>query len=118
MQMGGSRRYRILSWLLLAVVLASGAAGLGMALLRKSATRRPLETALAAYDRRDWNTSALLARTQLKAVKTDTTAMRLLARSLLRQGEAEPALAIYERLGDEMLDAEDYYLLAMEHWRK
>ena len=118
MRTGGIQRRRKLSWLLVTVVLGFGSAGLGVVLLRRAPIRDPLEAALTAYDRHDWNTAALMARARLKAVKTDTKAERLLARSSLRQDKPETALVIYDRLGGAALEAEDYYLLAMEHWRR
>ena len=66
----------------------------------------------SAYARGDWGEAAGRARAVLKADPADPGALRLLARSSARLGRDEPALALFERLGGDRLEAEDHLLLA------
>ncbi len=70
----------------------------------------PLRPGTLAYDARDWPTAEKVARLRLKAQRDDNEAMRLLARSLFRQGRDLPAATIQSRLPDSLLTAEDYFL--------
>ena len=91
----------------------------------------PLTQGGRAYDRGDWPAAARSAREILKVREGDPAALRLLARTSLRMGRDEPALAIYaRRIGKEAIQAEDFLLwgvamrrrgqedVALELWNK
>jgi tetratricopeptide (TPR) repeat protein len=89
-----------------------------------------LPKAALAYDRRDWPAAEHWSREQLKQVRDDSGALRLLARALYRQERDEPATLVSERVPQDMLEAEDYLVrgqafvrvnrpdLAMAAWRE
>jgi len=66
-----------------------------------------------AYRRGDWDAAYQLARERLQTVNKDTEAQRLLARSTARLGRHPEAHSIYAGLGTGLLEAEDYYLIAL-----
>jgi cytochrome c-type biogenesis protein CcmH/NrfG len=99
-------------WALALLLVPAFSAGIGWLIFR--AGNDPLERGLAAYDRKDWQTSWSLAREKLRTEPEDTVSWRLLARSAARMGRVESAQNIYnERLGPEQMQAEDYYLLGI-----
>jgi len=67
--------------------------------------------ARAAYARRDWKGTELLARQQLKQVPNDQKALQLAARAAAHEDRDQTAIAIYSGLILEDMDAEDLYLL-------
>ncbi|GIW85876.1 MAG: hypothetical protein KatS3mg108_0200 [Isosphaeraceae bacterium] len=72
----------------------------------------PLAAGRAAYDRGDYEAAARVARERLREAAGDPDALRLLARSVLRQGRVEVAQGIYQNLSVERMQAEDCLLLA------
>ena len=86
----------------------------GMACLRwweSRAVRGLVPEGLSAYDRGDWERSALLARRRLKEVPDDQEALGLAARGMARQDRDQAAISTYSRLGLNLMTAEDYFLL-------
>ncbi len=73
-----------------------------------------ITAARTAYDRGDWSRVANLARQRLKSNGNDLAALRLLARSSIRMGRhGDGALIYHERLGAEVLEPEDAFLLGL-----
>jgi tetratricopeptide (TPR) repeat protein len=68
---------------------------------------------IEAYRRKEWAEAGELARGWLKSHPDDVEALRLLARSTARLGRDGPANAVFARLGESALQAEDLYLLAL-----
>ena len=66
-----------------------------------------------AYRRGEWSEAAEIARGWLKSRPEDPEGLRLLARSTARQGRDGPANALFSRLGESALKAEDFYLLGL-----
>ena len=64
------------------------------------------------YDRGRWNEAAIWAGKVLKDKPDDREALRLLARSLSRQGRIDLAAVIYGRLGQNEMKGDDYLFLA------
>jgi tetratricopeptide (TPR) repeat protein len=101
------RRWRYI--LIVTMSLAAGTAGLLVAWPRHfpGLTVR----ASAAYDRGDWRTAAALAGERLKTAADDRRALRVLARSAVRQGRDDVARSLYGRLGGgPAMQAEDFFL--------
>jgi tetratricopeptide (TPR) repeat protein len=96
----------VVSVLALVLVLGAGAiVALGF--------RSPdaLREAAAAYARGDWPAAAELAGRRLASRPNDMAAVRLRARSLVRLGRNESAMALYNRkLAGQTLEAEDHFL--------
>jgi formate-dependent nitrite reductase cytochrome c552 subunit len=67
--------------------------------------------AQAAYARGQWERTAEIAHRRLKEAPADPQAFRLAARAAARLDQDQRAIAIYHRLGDEALEAEDAFLL-------
>jgi tetratricopeptide (TPR) repeat protein len=105
-----ARRRRVATALVGAAVL--GALLLGLFARWRDASRAagPLERGASSYGRHDWHSAEQLARQHLKARKDDPEALRLLARSLFRQGKDQAALALCGRIADNFMAAEDYFL--------
>lgn len=79
---------------------------------RRPGSSGPNSTAEAAYLRKEWNTAAKLANDRLRIEKNDVEALRILARSMARQGKDDLATAIYEnRIKLDGMLAEDRFLL-------
>lgn len=99
-------------------VLALAAAIAGLALVialvasRRQSPERALEQASDSYRRGEWGQAADLARLVLKTRPSETSALRILARSSARTGNDAAAEAIYRRLGTGAMSAEDFFLLA------
>jgi len=74
---------------------------------------KPLDLALMAYARGDYETALNLARERLKGTKDDRAAVRLLARASVHLGRDSSALSLYDRLGDRSMMADDFYLLGI-----
>jgi tetratricopeptide (TPR) repeat protein len=114
------------------VCLSIVAATVGAVVIRARWARAkgPLEDAVAAYRLRDWSGAEKKAREQIKKKADDSTALRLLARSLYRQERDRPAALIDQRLAENTASAEDYFLrgqaftrlrqndAAVQVWRK
>src|SRR5690349_14232477 len=107
-----ARRHRVspVAALTLAALALVGAGGLALAWRR--APPKPTEGGRAAYERRDWSAASEWARRALKGRPDDREALRLLARSAGRLGRDESALAIFRRLGEDGMGAEDHLVVA------
>ena len=98
--------------------------------IRRARQASPLSQAALAYNRRDWPAAERWSREQLKQTRDDSGALRILARSLFRQGRDEPAAAVSQRVPQSAFEAEDYLVrgqalgrlnrpdLAMAAWRE
>ncbi len=69
-----------------------------------------LARAQAAYDGRDWTKAAELSRQVLQADHDSVPALLLYARSQARVDRHAAAAAIYRRLGQDRMHAEDFFL--------
>jgi len=99
------------------LVVTACAAGLWQA--RSRWRFDPLSRAAHAYDEGRFSTAAEFSRQALKSKRDDPRALRLLARSSARLGHDDTALSIYSRrLGDQVMEAEDYLLLGLAHQRR
>ena len=99
------RRWRIA---LCFVVLV---AGMALWWLRPRPGSEPLADGLEAYAAGDWARAAATARQRLRRASDDQAAIRLLARSSIRQSRDSVASALYDRLDPRSLGAEDLYLM-------
>jgi hypothetical protein len=90
-------------WCLLAL---GGIAG-GAWWLSAAKAANSLERAARLYKLRDWHKAEQMAREHLKRNPEDRAALRLLSRSLYRQGHDRAAAVISERFGQETMEAED-----------
>ncbi len=107
---------RVVLGLVLAVVGLGVSAG---AFWWSRGTRpRGLELGVSAYAARDYPQAEKRAREWLKTHPDDLVAVRLLIRSLYRQGRDEPANAFLRRLPDSQLEADDFLLLGMAYVRQ
>jgi tetratricopeptide (TPR) repeat protein len=98
-------------YLLLLVTTVAVATVVALFLARARLFPGLIERAVAAYDRGEWSAAAALADERLKSVPDDREAVRLLARSSVRQGRDNAARMLYTRLGGAAaMHAEDYYL--------
>jgi tetratricopeptide (TPR) repeat protein len=99
------------------VVATAALAVTGLALGWGWTSWRPQPDLLAqgtsAYLAGDFRQAADLARSRLKRLPDDTEALRLLARATARLGRDAPANALFARLGNDHLQAEDLYLLGL-----
>jgi tetratricopeptide (TPR) repeat protein len=66
-----------------------------------------------AYERGDWEGVVSASRARLKANRDDVTALRLLARALVRLGRDSTALAVFQRLGPQAMLPDDLCLLGI-----
>jgi len=71
----------------------------------------PLDRAQAAYDRGDDREARAAAVEILSRSPDDLAALRVMARASARLGNDETVQAIYERLGEASLEAEDFFAL-------
>ncbi len=104
-------RGRLWTWGIAVLAVIGAIVGLGIA-WPGLFPHDPLNAGRAAYDRGDWPRAAEAARERLKNASDDPEALRLLARSIARQGRDNTAQAIYGRLDAGAMQAEDYFLLA------
>ncbi len=105
----GRRARRFGIWAALLIVAGCGI-GLLAAWPRLSGDR--LAASSSAYDRQDWDAAARQARQTLRSRPDDVEALRLLARSSVRLGRDDAAIAIYsQRLSEKLFQAEDDLLL-------
>ena len=96
---------------IIALITIAAAGGGAVLLARPLLFPGLVEQGLAAYARGDWNAAATLAKNRLKTVPDDKEAVRLLARSSVRQSHDQFARSLYPRLGGiAAMQAEDYYL--------
>ncbi len=109
---GPPKRWRRKSWIAAMIAfLVLGSAGLwAWGSLRHRESGLVVE-GQSAYDRRDWDQSASLARQRLKEAPQDPSALRLAARTAARQDRDQAAIATYARLELKIMTAEDYFLL-------
>jgi Flp pilus assembly protein TadD len=91
-----------------ACLIAGGA--LGWLRWQQRPAADPLAHGIAAYDRGDYAEAERAARTRLKTAGDDPGAVRLLARVSVRLGHDSTAQAIYGRLDDHAMTAEDLCL--------
>jgi tetratricopeptide (TPR) repeat protein len=78
-----------------------------------------VDSAEAAYERKDYAKAGELARARLKADGSDLDALRVLARSSVRLGRDGPAVAIYtDRLAIDQMQPEDAFLLGLASLRQ
>jgi hypothetical protein len=70
-----------------------------------------LASSLEAYAHGDYEAASNLARDWLKVSTGDHDALRLLARTSAHLGRDTSAMWLYERLGERLMTAEDFYLL-------
>lgn len=100
--------------LAIAAFFAVSAAVAVLALLRIGRPGRdgPNDLAAKAYEAGDWATATKYANERLKVEKNDIAALRILARSMARQGKDDLATALYEnRVRLDGMESEDRYLL-------
>jgi len=91
------------------VVILLGVALVG-AWWRRTAGINPLQRGQADYRRGDYPAAEREARGVLRRRHDDAEALRLLARSLFRQGHDQAALKLAQRLPRDRLEVEDYFL--------
>jgi tetratricopeptide (TPR) repeat protein len=84
---------------------------LGISRLRGPSANRLVQQAASFYRRSDWEHAAESARLALRSRPSETSALRILARSSARMGNDEIAEVIYRRLGTASMEAEDLFLL-------
>lgn len=109
-------RGRTRGWVVLALTLVlCGGVVASVAWMRRSDS---VDQGRAAYDRGDWETASNLARQRLKIDQDDREAIRLLARASARKGRVQAAMALFDRVGNERLEAEDLYLIGLCLTRK
>ncbi len=92
-------------------VILAGVAWSGVRWIKGDRQRGALEQGRAAYEQRDWPAAERLALEQLRTDREDPRTRRLLGRALYRQGRDHAAAAIFERLGRDTMEAEDYLLV-------
>lgn len=104
----------------LAAVLVLAALGAGAVAIRSWPRWFPdrLQPAQAAYDRGDWRAAARAARAVLKDRPDDPAALHLLARATARSGQDDTAQALYERLGPDAMEGEDFLMVAQALLRR
>jgi len=95
----------------LACAVVLGLAGLGWVWFRIAPSGSA--DAVAAYRRGDWLAASTLAQTRLRVARDDPEALRTLARASARSGRYPTAQAAYARLGADVLEPEDHYLLGV-----
>ena len=93
--------------------VAAAAIGLGVIRARRGAGAYQMERARAAYVSKDWNKAAALARRCSRWMPATSKPCGLLARASARQGRDSSANSLFHRLGEESLEAEDYFLLGL-----
>jgi tetratricopeptide (TPR) repeat protein len=71
----------------------------------------PTAEASAAYSRREWERTAVLAHRRLKQAPNDAKALRLAARAAAQRDRDESAIAIYSQLNASLMETEDYFLM-------
>jgi tetratricopeptide (TPR) repeat protein len=71
------------------------------------------DAATSAYESKQWDEAANLARQRLLIDRDDAEALRLLARSSARMEKDSSALNLYKRLDPKAMMAEDHYLLGL-----
>ncbi len=98
--------------LVCAIVLGFGGLGWGWVRIKSNW----ISDAAHAYDRGDWLTASTLAQKRLQNAEGDPQALRMLARASARSSRYTEALAAYARLGMDLMEPEDYYLLGL-CWR-
>ena len=106
-RLGGRSRWTSLATVGVVIVLGVALGGFWW---RRTAELDPLRRGRAAYSRGDYPAAEREARRVLKGRRDDADALRLLARSLFRQGRDPSALNLEQRLPRARLDVEDYFL--------
>lgn len=95
-------------WLVAALVC-----GAGLYLAWSRWVPNSVARGMAAYRRQQWNEAFRLASERLRTAPDDAKALRLQARASARLVRFAEAQALYSRLADSDLEAEDYFLLAL-----
>jgi tetratricopeptide (TPR) repeat protein len=72
-----------------------------------------MRQARAAYARGDWEKAASLARDRLRSAANDRDALRLLARTSVRQGKDQSALELFGKIGPGAMQSDDLFLLSV-----
>jgi tetratricopeptide (TPR) repeat protein len=103
------RRWWWTAWIALAALLGIGTWWITVSRVHRAA---PAAAAQLAYSKGDWGVASERARAVLKDAPADSQAIRLMARSSTRLGRDDAALALFDRLKPEALEAEDEFLLA------
>jgi len=88
----------------------SGECGPGGFWWRGASRVSALEQGIASYNTRDWQTAEKRARETAEEQRDDTEALRLLARSLFREGRDQQPWRFTRVSADNMMAAEDYFL--------
>ncbi len=97
-------------WLLPAISclgIVGAVAALGVWWQRATIAASSLRQAATSYRHRDWPGTEKLVREHLRSNPEDERALRLLARSLYRQGRDRAAASISERFASHTMEAED-----------
>lgn len=97
-------------WLTLAFLAALAAASAGLWSIRGNLFPDDLAAGRSAYRQGDWALASREAMNRLKVQKTDTEAIRLLARSSARLGQDQAAAGLFHRLGESAMQGEDFEL--------
>jgi predicted negative regulator of RcsB-dependent stress response len=109
-----------LRWLVTALacaVIVGGSAWCAVWWQKRAFAMDPLRQGQSAYKQQDWQRAERYARQRLKQNHNDSQALRLLGRSLYRQGRDEAASAIFRRVGAETMAAEDCLLVGQAYVR-
>lgn len=107
---GDAAPHRWRGWALALLLLVFGGS-LGAVAIARWSRADPLARGRAAYERGRWEVAAGIARDRLKLDRDDRESIRLLARATAREGRAEPAMHLFNRLGAGSLQSEDLYLI-------
>ena len=107
---GAGVRKRWLVFSFLCLLILAGVA-LGSAWLVRSSPASPLQRGIAAYGRQDWPDGRKGGATTSRSKPTTPWTPPAGACAMFQQERDEPAMALYERLGDSRLEAEDFFLL-------
>jgi tetratricopeptide (TPR) repeat protein len=105
------REWPIMIALTVVLVIPLAAWGLWRSAVHRSSN--PLSPGVEAFARGDWKTAADVARKRLKDVPDDIPALQLLARSSVKLGLDSSALSLYQRLGPDLMTADDSHLLGI-----
>lgn len=103
---------KVVAWVFVLALLAAAALGARYAWRKARAANDPLALARTAYAERDWRAANAQALRHLRKEPHNRDALRLLARTSARLGQARTAQTLYLGLGSEGAVAEDFYLLA------
>jgi tetratricopeptide (TPR) repeat protein len=103
-----ARRARLLGGLAAIAIIIGG---VGLAAAWSRLFPGPLARGQQAYERQDWAGAAALAKAALKEQPGRTEGLKLLARASARLGRDDAAQGLYNRLGTQRMEPEDYFLV-------